>query len=78
VQANDYPEVQAMIAAGFGIAMCPALATQPLRDDLVIRRVSADVPARRISTAYAAGRVPSQAHNAMVSAMRSAAATRPH
>lgn len=75
VQANDYPEVQAMIAAGFGIAMCPALATQPLRDDLVVRRLPPDVPARRISTAHAAGRVPSPAHTAMVSAMRSAAAT---
>lgn len=75
VQANDYPEVQAMIAAGFGVAMCPALATQPLRDDLVVRRLSSDVPARRISTAHAAGRAPSPAHTAMVSAMRSAAAT---
>jgi molybdate transport repressor ModE-like protein len=77
VQANDYPEVQAMIAAGFGVAMCPALAIQPLRDDLVVRRLSPDVPARRISTAHATGRVPSPAHNAMVSAMRSAAATAP-
>jgi DNA-binding transcriptional LysR family regulator len=77
VQASDYPEVQAMIAAGFGVAMCPALATQPLRDDLVVRRLSADVPARRISTAYSAGRVPSPAHTAMVSAMRSAAASIP-
>jgi DNA-binding transcriptional LysR family regulator len=77
VETNDYPELQAMIAAGFGIAMCPALATQPLRDDLVVRRLGPDLPARRISTAYSAGRAPSPSHQAMVSAMRSVAAGRP-
>jgi DNA-binding transcriptional LysR family regulator len=76
-ETNDYPELQAMIAAGFGIAMCPGLATQPLRDDLVVRRLRPDVPARRISTAYSAGRAPSPSHQAMVSAMRSVAASRP-
>lgn len=77
VETNDYPELQAMIAAGFGIAMCPALATQPLRDDLVVRRLRPEVPARRISTAYSAGRALSPSHQAMVSAMRSVAAGRP-
>ena len=76
-ETNDYPELQAMIAAGFGIAMCPALATQPLRDDLVVRRLRPDVPARRICTAYSAGRAPSPSLQAMVSAMRSVAAGRP-
>lgn len=76
VETHDYPEMQAMVAAGFGVAMCPALATQPLRDDLVIRRIAPDVPARRISTAHAPGRAPSPAHRAMVSAMRSVAASR--
>jgi DNA-binding transcriptional LysR family regulator len=76
VEANDYPELQAMVAAEFGIAMCPAMATQPLRDDLVLRRVGADLPARRISTAHSPGRTPSPAHLAMVSAMRSVAASR--
>lgn len=76
-ETNDYPELQAMVAAGFGIAMCPALATQPLRDDLVVRRLRPDVPARRISTAHSAGRTLSPSHQAMLSAMRSVAAGRP-
>lgn len=77
VETYDYPELQAMISAGFGIAMCPALATQPLRDDLVVRRLRPDVQARRISTAYSAGRALSPSHQMMVSAMRSVAAGRP-
>jgi DNA-binding transcriptional LysR family regulator len=68
-EANDYPEVQAMIAAGLGVTLCPALATQPLRSDVVVRRVEAAVPGRRISTAHLAGRTPSPAQLAMTSTM---------
>lgn len=75
VEANDYPEVQAMIAAGLGITMCPSLATQPLRDDVVVRRLEASVPTRRISTTQAAGRAPSPAHLAMLSTLRDVVST---
>lgn len=70
VEANDYPEVQAMVAAGLGVTFCPALATQPLRTDIVVRQVEAAVPGRRISTAHPAGREPSPAQVAMTATMR--------
>ncbi len=51
LEASDYQETQAMIAAGLGILMCPRLATSFLRDDVVICRLDASIPARRICTA---------------------------
>lgn len=65
VETNDYPELQAMIAAGLGVSLCPALAIQPLRSDVVVRQVESSVPSRQISTAYATGRQPSAAQHAM-------------
>lgn len=69
VEANDYPEVQAMIAAGLGITLCPGLATQPLRDDIIVKVVDSTVPARQIYTAHLAERPPSPAYRAMVATM---------
>ncbi|MBK1787824.1 LysR family transcriptional regulator [Prauserella cavernicola] len=69
VEANDYPEVQAMIAGGLGITLCPGLATQPLREDVIVTEVEATVPARQIYTAHLAGREPSPAYRAMESVM---------
>lgn len=69
VEANDYPEVQAMIAAGLGITLCPALAIQPLRDDVVVKRVESSVPARQIRTAHLAGRAATPAYRAMEATM---------
>jgi molybdate transport repressor ModE-like protein len=51
LEASDYQETQAMIAAGLGILMCPRLATSFLRDDVVICRLDASIPPRRICTA---------------------------
>lgn len=53
IEASDYQEAQAMIAAGLGILMCPRLATSSLRDDVVICGLDASIPSRRICTAYA-------------------------
>ena len=70
IEANDYPEVQAMIAAGLGIALCPQLATHPLRTDVMVKRLEASVPVRRICTAHLAGREPSPAYRAMETTLR--------
>jgi molybdate transport repressor ModE-like protein len=51
IEASDYQETQAMIAAGLGILMCPRLATSFLRDDVVICRLDTSIPPRRICTA---------------------------
>lgn len=51
IEASDYQETQAMIAAGLGILMCPRLATSFLRDDVAICRLDASTPSRRICTA---------------------------
>lgn len=46
--ANDYQETQAMVAAGIGIALVPLLATFTRRSDVLVRRVSGDVPDRQL------------------------------
>jgi DNA-binding transcriptional LysR family regulator len=51
LEASDYQETQAMIAAGLGILMCPRLATSFLRDDVVICGLDTSIPPRRICTA---------------------------
>lgn len=70
VECNDYPEVQAMVAAGLGVSLCPALATQPLRDDVVVRHTEDRLPVRRIRTAHLIDRKVGPAYHAMVSMMR--------
>lgn len=73
VEANDYPEVQAMIAAGFGVTLCPALATQPLREDVVVRALGPATPARRIRTARLADRAAGPLYQEMHATMQAVA-----
>lgn len=70
VEANDYPEVQAMVAAGMGVSLCPTLATQPLRDDIVVRRVEVPVGGRRIGMARDKRRPSSPAQAALEETLR--------
>jgi len=77
VEANDYPEVQAMVAAGLGVSLCPALATQPLRGDVVVRHTEDRLPVRRIRTAHLAEREVGPTYHAMVSTMRDVIAAQP-
>lgn len=76
VEANDYPEVQAMVAAGLGVSLCPALATQPLRDDVVVRHPEDRLPVRRIRTAHLVDRNASPAYRALLATMRDVVAAR--
>lgn len=75
VETSDYPEAQAMVAAGLGIALCPALATQPLRNDLVVRHLEGPLPVRRIRAAHLSEREVGPAYHAMIATMREIIAT---
>lgn len=48
LQVNDCQMVQALVAAGMGIALLPVLALHPVRDDIVVRPVDGAPPPRRI------------------------------
>lgn len=57
VEANDYQEMQAMVAAGLGIMLCAELATVPLRNDLVVRALDEGAsPVREIVSTRVPGR----------------------
>lgn len=75
--ASDYQELQAMVAAGVGIAMVPELATSHHRPDVRILSFSpADrIPARSITMASLARRQYTPAMYAMSQAIHDAART---
>jgi DNA-binding transcriptional LysR family regulator len=54
-QSDDYGTIQGLVAAGVGIALIPQLALTSIRDDVAIRRLDADGPARRVVAATARG-----------------------
>ncbi|QHC72574.1 LysR substrate-binding domain-containing protein [Rathayibacter sp. VKM Ac-2805] len=74
-EAYDYQEVQAMVAAGVGIAMAPRLALATHRDDVraVSFRQADAVPARTIYLATLARRVETPAIRALSEAVTRAA-----
>ncbi|MBF4461138.1 MULTISPECIES: LysR substrate-binding domain-containing protein [unclassified Rathayibacter] len=74
-EAYDYQEVQAMVAAGVGIAMAPRLALATHRDDVraVSFRAEDAIPARTIYLATLARRVETPAMRALSEAVTSAA-----
>lgn len=47
-EANDYQEVQAMVAVGVGISLVPRMALTVLRNDVRVIPIVGDVPTRRI------------------------------
>ena len=47
-EANDYQEVQAMVAIGVGVSLVPKLALTVLRNDVRVIPIVGDVPTRRI------------------------------
>lgn len=76
MDAHDYPELQALVAAGLGVSVCPLLALRPRRDDIVVKALPASVPPRRIYTASLEGRPLSPAHRALHEVMTDAVAGR--
>src|ERR687894_180275 len=58
--------VQGLIAAGVGISLLPGLALTNVREDIVVRSLGKNAPARRIASATLAGRYRSPATEAML------------
>lgn len=74
VAANDYQEAQAMVAAGVGIALVPWLALHSERNDLVVKKLPASVPARTIYLTRRGGAGDSKVIQDLVDAIRRALA----
>ncbi len=54
-ESDDYQTVQGLVAAGVGVALIPRLALSVVREDVHIRALSPDPPARRVLAATPAG-----------------------
>ena len=72
-RSDDYNVVQGLVAAGVGISLLPGLSMTNVREDIVIRSLGADAPARRIAAATLAGRYRSPAADAMLDILREVA-----
>jgi DNA-binding transcriptional LysR family regulator len=73
-RSDDYNVVQGLIAAGVGISLLPGLALTNVREDIVIRSLGRNAPARRIAAATLAGRYRSPATEAMLGILDEVAA----
>ena len=72
-EANDYQEVQAMVAVGVGISLVPRLALTVLRNDVRVIPISGEVPQRRILLARMKDSPPTPAEQAMTAMLVGAA-----
>src|SRR5947209_18755855 len=66
VQSDDYTPIRGFIAAGVGVSLIPDLALRSVRDDIVIRDLGGQSPARRIFVATLSECSRSPATQAMV------------
>ena len=73
-RSDDYNVVQGLVAAGVGISLVPGLALTNVREDIVIRSLGRNAPARRIAAATLAGRYRSPATEAMLGILDEVAA----
>jgi DNA-binding transcriptional LysR family regulator len=65
-RSDDYNVVQGLIAAGVGISLLPGLSLTNVRDDIVVRSLGRQAPARQIAAGTLAGRYRSPATDAML------------
>ena len=65
-RSDDYNVVQGLIAAGVGISLLPGLSLTNVREDIVVRSLGTQAPARRIAAGTLAGRYLSPATHAML------------
>ncbi|WP_199185286.1 LysR family transcriptional regulator [Cryobacterium sp. Y50] len=72
-EANDYQEVQAMVAVGVGVSLVPRLALTVLRNDVQVIPLSGVVPRRRILLARVKDSHPTGAEIAMTAMLVEAA-----
>jgi|Tabmets5t2r1_1033131.scaffolds.fasta_scaffold00639_7 DNA-binding transcriptional LysR family regulator len=73
-RSDDYNVVQGLVAAGVGISLLPGLSLTNVREDIVIRSLGPNAPARRIAAATLAGRYRSPATDAMLGILEEVAA----
>lgn len=76
LNSDDYNAIQGFIAAGVGIAAIPELALTQVRDEVVIRIPTGQVPYRRIGAAVLVGGYRSAAASAMLEILKEVAAAR--
>jgi DNA-binding transcriptional LysR family regulator len=50
-ESDDYQTVQGLVAAGVGVALIPQLALSTVRDDIVVRALDPESPARKVFAA---------------------------
>jgi DNA-binding transcriptional LysR family regulator len=65
-RSDDYNVVQGLIAAGVGISLLPGLSLTNVREDIVVRSLGRQAPARQITAGTLAGRYRSPATDAML------------
>jgi DNA-binding transcriptional LysR family regulator len=70
-ESDDYGTVQGLVAAGVGVALIPELALSTVRDDIVIRPLSPQIPVRRVVVATPRPPGTSPAAAEMVETLRS-------
>src|SRR5213075_3303203 len=70
LENDDYAAIQGFIAAGVGVALIPQLALQSVRDDVAIRPLAGNKPARRVVAATLADGYRSPATEAMLKILR--------
>jgi len=68
--SDDYTSIQGFIAAGVGVGLIPDLALVSVRDDIAIRDLGAQAPARRIYAASLAAGYTAPATGAMLEILR--------
>jgi molybdate transport repressor ModE-like protein len=73
-ESDDFATVQGLVAAGVGVALIPDLGFATVRDDIAIRPLSGEVPARRVHMATLSG-YRSAATEAMLQVLRETAGT---
>jgi DNA-binding transcriptional LysR family regulator len=72
-RTDDYNVVQGMVAAGVGVSLLPSFALANVRDDIVVRSLGRNAPAREIAAATLAGGYRSPATEAMLDILREVA-----
>jgi DNA-binding transcriptional LysR family regulator len=72
-RTDDYNVVQGMVAAGVGVSLLPSFALANVRDDIVVRSLGRNAPAREIAAATLAGGYRSPATEALLDILREVA-----
>jgi molybdate transport repressor ModE-like protein len=75
VRSDDYNAIQGFVASGVGVALVPELALVNVREDIVVRPLAGEAVCREILAVTTVGAAAAPATNAMLDALRDAAAS---